>query len=201
MKLSREFYNRDTLEVARDLLGKNLVTVENNIITSGKIVEVEAYMGLEDKAAHSYGGRRTKRVEVMYGKPGVAYVYFIYGLYYCMNVVAREEGIAQAVLIRAVEPLQGKEIMSKRRFNKNYDELKKRDIINLTSGPSKLCMAFNIDRSMNGEDLLGDRIYIEEGNKEEFQIGESSRIGIDYAEEAKHYPWRFFVSGNPYVSK
>lgn len=201
MKLSREFYNRDTLEVAKGLLGKNLVTVENNIITSGKIVEVEAYMGLEDKAAHSYGGRRTKRVEVMYGKPGVAYVYFIYGLYYCMNVVAREEGIAQAVLIRAVEPLQGKEIMSKRRFNKNYDELKKRDIINLTSGPSKLCMAFNIDRSMNGEDLLGDRIYIEEGNKEEFEIGESSRIGIDYAEEAKHYPWRFFVSGNPYVSK
>lgn len=201
MKLSREFYNRDTLEVAKGLLGKNLVTVENNIITSGKIVEVEAYMGLEDKAAHSYGGRRTKRVEVMYGKPGVAYVYFIYGLYYCMNVVAREEGIAQAVLIRAVEPLQGKEIMSKRRFNKNYDELKKRDIINLTSGPSKLCMAFNIDRSMNGEDLLGDRIYIEEGNKEEFEIGESSRIGIDYAEEAKHYPWRFFVWGNPYVSK
>lgn len=201
MKLSREFYNRDTLEVAKGLLGKNLVTVENNIITSGKIVEVEAYMGLEDKAAHSYGGRRTKRVEVMYGKPGVAYVYFIYGLYYCMNVVAREEGIAQAVLIRAVEPLQGKEIMSKRRFNKNYDELKKRDIINLTSGPSKLCMAFNIDRSMNGEDLLGDRIYIEEGNKEEFEIGESPRIGIDYAEEAKHYPWRFFVSANPYVSK
>ncbi|MBE6066308.1 MAG: DNA-3-methyladenine glycosylase [Clostridium lundense] len=201
MKLSREFYNRDTLEVAKGLLGKSLVTVENNIITSGKIVEVEAYMGLEDKAAHSYGGRRTKRVEVMYGKPGVAYVYFIYGLYYCMNVVAREEGIAQAVLIRAVEPLQGKEIISKRRFNKNYDELKKRDIINLTSGPSKLCMAFNIDRSMNGEDLLGDRIYIEEGDKEEFQIGESPRIGIDYAEEAKHYPWRFFVSGNPYVSK
>lgn len=201
MKLSREFYNRDTLEVAKELLGKNLVTTENNIITSGKIVEVEAYMGLEDKAAHSYGGRRTKRVEVMYGKPGVAYVYFIYGLYYCMNVVAREEGIAQAVLIRAVEPLEGKEVMSKRRFNKNYDELKKREIINLTSGPSKLCMALNIDKSMNGEDLLGDRIYIEEGNKEKFEIGESPRIGIDYAEEAKDYPWRFFISDNPYVSK
>lgn len=201
MKLSREFYDRDTLEVAKELLGKNLVTTENNIITSGKIVEVEAYMGLEDKAAHSYGGRRTKRVEVMYGKPGVAYVYFIYGLYYCMNVVAREEGIAQAVLIRAVEPLEGKEVMSKRRFNKNYDELKKREIINLTSGPSKLCMALNIDKSMNGEDLLGDRIYIEEGNKEKFEIGESPRIGIDYAEEAKDYPWRFFISDNPYVSK
>lgn len=201
MKLSREFYNRDTLEVAKELLGKNLVTVENNIITSGKIVEVEAYMGLQDKAAHSYGGRRTKRVEVMYGKPGVAYVYFIYGLYYCMNVVSREEGIAQAVLIRAVEPLEGKEVMSKRRFNKNYDELKKREIINLTSGPSKLCMALNIDKSMNGDDLLGDRIYIEEGNKQEFEIEESSRIGIDYAEEAKDYPWRFFISGNPYVSK
>jgi DNA-3-methyladenine glycosylase len=168
MKLSREFYNRDTLEVAKKLLGKNLVTVENNIITSGKIVEVEAYMGLQDKAAHSYGGRRTKRVEVMYGKPGVAYIYFIYGLYYCMNVVAREEGIA---------------------------------VINLTSGPSKLCMALNIDKSMNGEDLLGNRIYIEEGNKEEFYIGEAPRIGIDYAEEAKDYPWRFFISGNPYVSK
>lgn len=160
MKLSREFYNRDTLEVAKELLGKTLVTTQNNIVTSGKIVEVEAYMGLEDKAAHSYGGRKTKRVEVMYGKPGVAYVYFIYGLYYCMNVVAREEGIAQAVLIRAVEPLEGKEIMSKRRFNKNYHELNKREIINLTSGPSKLCMALNIDKSMNGEDLLGNRIYI-----------------------------------------
>lgn len=201
MKLSREFYNRDTLEVAKELLGKNLVTVENNMITSGKIVEVEAYMGLQDKAAHSYGGRRTERVEVMYGKPGVAYVYFIYGLYYCMNVVAREEGIAQAVLIRAVEPLEGKEVMSKRRFNKDYDELKKREVINLTSGPSKLCMALNIDKSMNGEDLLGNRIYIEEGNKEEFYVGESPRIGIDYAEEAKDYPWRFFISGNPYVSK
>ncbi|WP_097026623.1 DNA-3-methyladenine glycosylase [Clostridium peptidivorans] len=201
MKLSREFYNKDTLEVAKELLGKNLVTVENSIITSGKIVEVEAYMGLQDKAAHSYGGRRTKRVEVMYGKPGVAYVYFIYGLYYCMNVVSREEGIAQAVLIRAVEPLEGKEVMSKRRFNKNYDELKKREVVNLTSGPSRLCMALNIDKSMNGDDLLGDRIYIEEGNKQEFEIGESSRIGIDYAEEAKDYPWRFFISGNPYVSK
>lgn len=201
MKLSREFYNRDTLEVAKELLGKKLVTVENNIITSGKIVEVEAYMGLEDKAAHSYGGRRTKRVEVMYGKPGIAYVYFIYGLYYCMNVVAREEGIAQAVLIRAVEPLEGREVMSKRRFNKSYDELKKREIINLTNGPSKLCMALNIDKSVNGEDLLGDRIYIEEENKDKFEIGESSRIGIDYAEEAKDYPWRFFILGNPYVSK
>ena len=201
MKLSREFYNRDTLEVARELLGKKLVTVENNIITSGKIVEVEAYMGLQDKAAHSYGGRRTKRVEVMYGKPGVAYIYFIYGLYYCMNVVAREEGIAQAVLIRAVEPLEGKGVISKRRFDKEYDELKKKEIINLTSGPSKLCMALNIDKSMNGEDLLGNRIYIEEGNKEEFYIEESPRIGIDYAEEAKNYPWRFFISGNPYVSK
>lgn len=201
MKLSRDFYNRDTLEVSKELLGKTLVTVGNNILTSGKIVEVEAYMGLEDKAAHSYGGRRTKRVEVMYGKPGIAYIYFIYGLYYCMNVVAREEGIAQAVLIRAVEPLDGKEVMSKRRFNKNYDELKKREIINLTSGPSKLCMAFNIDKSMNGEDLLGDRIYIEEGDNEKFEIGESPRIGIDYAEEAKDYHWRFFISGNPYVSK
>lgn len=201
MKLSREFYNRDTVLVAKELLGKVLVTKEMDVVCKGKIVEVEAYMGPEDKAAHSYGGRRTKRVEVMYGEPGFAYVFIIYGLHYCMNTVTREKGVPQAVLIRALEPVEGLDIMSNRRFKKNYDELTKRERINLTNGPAKLCAAMNIDKSLNAEDLCGEIIYIEEGEKENFDTGVSKRIGVDYAEEAKDYPWRFFIEGNAYVSK
>ncbi|KAJ52176.1 3-methyladenine DNA glycosylase [Clostridium tetanomorphum DSM 665] len=201
MKLLREFYNRDTITVARELLGKVLVTKQKGAICKGKIVEVEAYMGPMDKAAHSYNGRRTKRVEVMYGDAGFAYVYFIYGLYYCMNVVTREKDIPQAVLIRALQPLEGIDIMSNRRFDKNYDELSKREKMNLTNGPSKLCIAMDINRSFNGKDLCGDIIYIEDFKNDKFNIGVSKRIGIDYAEEARDYPWRFFIEGNKYVSK
>lgn len=201
MKLSREFYNRDTILVAKELLGKVLVTKENDEICKGKIVEVEAYMGPEDKAAHSYGGRRTKRVEVMYGEPGFAYVFIIYGLHYCMNTVTREKGVPQAVLIRALEPVQGLDVMSNRRFKKNYDELTKKEKINLTNGPSKLCAAMNIDKTLNAQDLCGEIIYVEEEEKENFKIGVSKRIGIDYAEEAKDFPWRFFIEDNVYVSK
>ncbi|PRR78667.1 3-methyladenine DNA glycosylase [Clostridium liquoris] len=201
MKLSREFYNRDTVLVAKELLGKVLVTKEMDAVCKGKIVEVEAYMGPEDKAAHSYGGRRTKRVEVMYGEPGFAYVFIIYGLHYCMNTVTREKGVPQAVLIRALEPIKGLDMMSNRRFKKNYDKLTKKEKINLTNGPAKLCSAMNIDKSLNAEDLCGETIYIEEGGKENFDTGVSKRIGVDYAGEAKDYPWRFFIEGNAYVSK
>lgn len=201
MKLSRDFYNRDTLIVAEELLGKILVVNKDNKICKGKIVEVEAYMGFMDKAAHSYNNRRTKRTEVMYGKPGFSYVYFIYGLYYCMNVVTREEGVPQAVLIRAVEPLEDIEVMSFRRFKKGYDNLSNREKINITNGPSKLCMAMGIDKDLNSLDLLEDDIFIEEDIKENFEISTSKRIGIDYAEEAKDYPWRFYIKGNKYVSK
>ena len=201
MKLSREFYNRDTVLVAKELLGKVLVTKEMDAVCKGKIVEVEAYMGPEDKAAHSYGGRRTKRVEVMYGEPGFAYVFIIYGLHYCMNTVTREKGVPQAVLIRALEPIKGLDMMSNRRFKKNYDKLTKKEKINLTNGPAKLCSAMNIDKSLNAEDLCGETNYIEEGGKENFDTGVSKRIGVDYAGEAKDYPWRFFIEGNAYVSK
>ena len=201
MKLSREFYNRDTVLVAKELLGKVLVTKEMDAVCKGKIVEVEAYMGPEDKAAHSYGGRRTKRVEVMYGEPGFAYVFIIYGLHYCMNTVTREKGVPQAVLIRALEPIKGLDMMSNRRFKKNYDKLTKKEKINLTNGPAKLCSAMNIDKSLNAEDLCGETIYIEEGGKENFDTGVSKRIGVEYAGEAKDYPWRFFIEGNAYVSK
>ena len=201
MKLERDFYNRDTLTVAKELLGKLLVHKVDGKLISGKIVETEAYRGVIDKAAHSYGGKRTPRVEPMYGQCGFAYVYFIYGLYYCFNVVTREEGVAEAVLVRALEPINGLEEMSINRYNKSLDSINKKQLINITNGPSKLCNALKIDKTLNREDLCGDKLYIESGQQEEFIIEEAKRIGIDYAEEAKDYLWRFYIKGNSYVSK
>lgn len=199
-KLDREFYNRDTVLVARELLGTILVHEINGQKLSAKIVEAEAYMGITDKAAHSYGGRRTPRVEVMYGQPGFSYVFIIYGMYYCFNTVTREEGTPQAVLIRAVEPIEGVELMAHNRFKKPYDQLTKSQIKNLTNGPGKLCGALLIDKGQNGEDLCGNKLYIEEGDHEQFSIISAKRVGIDYAEEAKDYPWRFYIEDNKYVS-
>lgn len=199
-KLDREFYNRDTVLVARELLGKIIVHEISGQKLSAKIVEAEAYMGVTDKAAHSYGGRRTSRVEVMYGKPGFAYVFIIYGMYYCFNTVTREEGTPQAVLIRAVEPIKGVDLMAENRFKKPYNQLTKSQIKNLTNGPGKLCGALLIDKAQNGEDLCGNKLYIEEGDNEKFNIISAKRVGIDYAEEAKDYPWRFYIEDNKYVS-
>lgn len=190
------------MTVAKELLGKLLVHVTDGEELVGKIVEVEAYMGPHDKAAHSYNNRRTERNEVMYGPPGYAYVYIIYGMYDCMNVVVEEVGKPQAVLIRAVEPVKGQEKMAQLRFGKAYGELAKQQIKGLTNGPGKLCMALNITRKQNGQDLLGDKIYIlEDEVQHKFQMVETTRINIDYAEEAVHYPWRFYIKDNPYVSK
>ncbi len=200
MKLNREFYSRDTITVAKDLLGKILVHNYDGNIIKGKIVETEAYLGVKDKAAHSYGGRKTKRVEVMYGPPGVAYVYFIYGMYYCFNIVTKEEGTPEAVLVRAIEPVENIDIMAINRFKKPYEELSRYQKRNLTNGPGKLCMALNIGKEQNGLDLCGDILYLEEGKKENFNIVTTTRIGIDYAEEAKDFPYRFYIEGNPYVS-
>ncbi len=199
-RLEREFYNRDSLIVAKELLGKVLVHEVDGHKLSAKIVETEAYMGLADKAAHSYGGRRTPRVEVMYGGPGYSYVFFVYGMHYCFNIVTREEGIPQAVLIRAVQPAEGLEPIALHRFKKAYSELTKGQLLGLTNGPGKLCSALLIDRSLNGEDLCGSRLYVEDGEKEQFSIVATSRVGVDYAEEAKDYPWRFYIEGNKYVS-
>ena len=198
--IGREFYNRDSLIVARELLGKVLVHETEGGRISAKIVETEAYMGIEDKAAHSYGGKRTTRVEVMYGGPGCSYVFMIYGMYYCFNVVTREEGIPQAVLIRAVEPAEGFEQMAANRFQKAYHQLSKSQIKGLTNGPGKLCRALLIDKSLNGEDLCGRKLYIEDGEGENFSVVSAKRIGIDYAGEAKDYLWRFYIEANPYVS-
>ncbi len=198
-RLNREFYNRDSLIVAKELLGRVLVHEIDGQRISAKIVETEAYMGINDKAAHSYGGRRTQRVEVMYGGPGFSYVFFIYGMHYCFNIVTREEGNPQAVLIRAVEPVKGLDIIARNRFGKTYSQLSKSQIKNLTNGPGKLCRALSIDKELNGEDLCGDKLYVEAGETEEIIVS-AKRVGIDYAEEAKDYLWRFYIEDNIYVS-
>ena len=195
-KLPREFYTRsNVLTVARDLLGKLLVVAApDGSRLSGLIVEAEAYRGPQDRAAHSYGGRRTKRTETMYEIGGTAYVFFVYGMYNQFNVVTNAQDIPHAVLIRALEPAEGIELMRKRR--------QRRDDHNLTNGPGKLCIAMGIDRKLDAADLLGNRVWLEEGVAvRRSSIASGPRIGIDYAEGWKDKPWRFWIRNNPYVSK
>lgn len=199
-KLNRDFYNRDSILVAKELLGKVLVHETYGQKVSAKIVETEAYMGIEDKAAHSYGGRRTSRVEVMYGEAGFSYIFLVYGMHCCFNVVTNKKEIPQAVLIRAVEPLEGTELMAQKRFGRPYEQLTKSQRRGLTNGPGKLCSALALDRSFNGVDLCGNELYIEQGESEDLHIVKAKRVGIDYAEEAKDYPWRFYIENNKYVS-
>lgn len=196
LKLSRDFYTRsNVLTVARDLLGKLLVVpARGSTRVSGLIVEAEAYRGPLDRAAHSYGGRRTKRTETMYGIGGTAYVFFVYGMYNQFNVVTNAQDIPHAVLIRALEPVEGIELMRKRR-----QRLGEHDLAN---GPGKLCIAMAIDRKLDGADLRGNRVWLEEGIAvRRSSIASGPRIGIDYAEEWKDKPWRFWIRDNPYVSR
>lgn len=193
---------RDSVTVAKDLLGKYLVNKAEGEEIIGKIVEVEAYMGPKDKAAHSYNNRRTERNEVMYGLGGFSYVYFIYGMYHCMNVVVEEIGKPQAILIRALEPISNMDAMAINRYNKSKEELNKSEVKGLTNGPGKLCRALKIDRMDNAKNLCGDELYImSDENKASFEMVSTTRINIDYAEEAAFYPWRFYIKNNPYVSK
>lgn len=196
MRLPRKFYaTSDTPAVARNLLGKLLVVPETRgRLVAGMIVETEAYLGIEDRAAHSFGGRRTPRNEVMYGRAGQVYVFFVYGMYYQFNVVTGPIDQPHAVLIRAVEPVDGIEIMRERR-----GEMKDK---NLTSGPGKLCIAMNINRSLNGADLLGDKVWLE--NYREFrddEIAVGPRIGIDYAGDDARLPLRFWLKNSIFVSR
>jgi DNA-3-methyladenine glycosylase len=195
-KLPRDFYTRyDVLEAARDLLGKKLVVPNRNgSRVAGIIVETEAYRGPEDRASHAYNGRRTARTETMYGIGGTAYVYFVYGMYNQFNVVTNIEGVPHAILVRAVEPIEGLDIMRRRRRGRSEYEL--------TSGPGRLCLALGIDRKLDKADLLGHRVWIEAGaSVSPRQIGRGPRIGIDYAEKWITKPWRFWVRDNPFVSK
>jgi len=179
-KLSREFYLQDTLTVARSLIGMHLVHRVQDVLRIGRIVETEAYLGPEDQAAHSARGQ-TPRNAAMFGPPGHAYVYLIYGMWHCMNVVTREAGVPHAVLIRAVEPV-------------NHPGAK-------THGPGLLCRALEIDRSLNGTDLRSDTLWIEAPPQPiNVQIAAAARIGIDYAGDWAGKPWRFYDRQSPFVS-
>ncbi len=199
-KLKRKFYRKPSIQLAQELIGKILVRNINGQKISGRIVEVEAYMGIEDKAAHSYAGKRTKRTEVMYGIPGILYVFLIYGMYSCVNIVAGKLNEPQAVLIRAIEPIDGLEKMSFNRYKKSYEKLSKKERLNITNGPGKLCMAMGIDKSSNGVDLCKDDFFIED-DEYKAEIIICKRIGIDYAEEAADFLWRFYIKDNSFVSK
>jgi DNA-3-methyladenine glycosylase len=196
MILPRQFYQRDAITVSKELLGKILVHKSSIGTTAGKIVETEAYRGPEDQAAHSSGGRRTARNEVMFKHKGYAYVYFIYGLYHCFNVTAGNvPGKPEAVLVRALEPVAGEQIMAKRRGPRI------RNHVNLTNGPSKLCMAMDITRSHNAADLTVSPLYIKDSLPiPQEDIVEKTRIGVDYAGEWKKKPWRFYIKRNAFVS-
>ena len=197
MILPKAFYQRDTLEVSCDLLGKILVHQTPEGITSGRIVEVEAYLGPEDRAAHSYAGRRTPRNDVMFGEKGYAYVYLIYGMYYCVNFTSGDSpGKPEAVLIRALEPLSGQELMAKRR-KQPLTETK-----NLTNGPGRLCMAMGITKAQNRHDLSLPPFFVEDAEAvSRSEVVRSTRVGVDYACDWKDKLWRFYLKGNLFVSK
>lgn len=180
-KLPREFYHRETTTVAKALLGHYLVHRSQGIERIGKIVEVEAYLGQHDLASHSSKGY-TKRTSVMFGPPGFAYIYLIYGMYHCFNVVTESAGIGTAVLIRAIEPIK--------------------NITQRTQGPGLLCQAMKLDRQFNGHDLLSDDLFITDTGYEVPQhIIEKPRIGVHYAQEWACKPLRFYIHGNAFISK
>ena len=182
-KITRSFYARDTLTVARELIGMHLVHAVDGTLRVGRIVETEAYQGPEDLAAHSSRGR-TPRTEVMFGPPGHAYVYFIYGFWHCINIVTEAKGVPHAVLLRALEPVTG--------------------IRDKTWGPGLLCRAMDIDKRLNGADLCGDILWLENPRRprgrEPPRIARSARIGVDYAGDWARRPWRFYDRTSRYVS-
>ena len=192
--LSRTFYDRDTLEVARDLLGTYLVRRLDGAELVVRITETEAYVGAVDKACHAYGGRRTARTETLYAKPGTAYVYLIYGMYHCLNFVTEPEGTAAAVLLRGVEAVSGADLMAFNRFGRAYDRLTADQRKNFLNGPGKVCRALALTRTHNGLDLTaGGELFLCAGEAPTGEIHVGKRIGIDYAEEAVDFPWRFWL--------
>lgn len=180
-KITRDFYARNTLTVARELIGMHLVHADGGTVRSGRIVETEAYQGPEDLAAHSSRGR-TQRTEVMFGPPGHAYVYLIYGVWYCLNIVTEAVGVPHAVLLRALEPVTG--------------------VTDKTWGPGLLCRAMDIDKRLHGADLCGDVLWLEQpaALSRRPRITRGERIGVDYAGEWARRPWRFYDKDSRYVS-
>ncbi|MGI6412109.1 MAG: DNA-3-methyladenine glycosylase [Syntrophomonadaceae bacterium] len=197
-RLPRSYYLNDTLYIAKDLLGKVIVHNSPEGLTAGRIVEVEAYIGPNDRASHAYKNLRSKRTAIQFGLGGYAYIYQIYGMYYCFNIVTQIENKPEVVLVRAVEPTIGIPMMMKRRRYSQSNRLK-----NLTNGPGKLCQALGIDKHLYGQDLCGDVLYLADDGfyASNSEITQTTRINIDYAAEDKDLPWRFYLTGNPYVSK
>lgn len=197
MKLDRSFYEReDVVKISTDLLGKKLCTHIDGQYTAGIIVETEAYMAPQDKASHAYANRRTPRTEVFFGPGGFSYVYLCYGIHYLFNIVTNKAEIPHAILIRAVEPIAGQEIMATRRK-------KAREDYSLTSGPGSLSMALGIHKKHNALDLLGDTIWLEETGirYSGCQIIKSPRVGVAYAREWAEKPLRFRIKDNPWTSR
>lgn len=230
--LDRAFFDRDAITVAMELLGKEIVVRGEGYELSGIITETEAYTGVEDMASHAFGGKMTSRNSIMYGRPGMVYVYLIYGMYHLINIITRGEGIPEAVLIRSIEPRTGMPAMAERRYHKGLDELTKKEFQNLTTGPGKLTRALGITMAENGQSLyfpaeemeddgaLADgtgleagegmsgtlpgkrqRIMIREAGEPSFEITETVRVGVDYAGEYALKPWRFYITGSPFISK
>lgn len=189
--MPRAFYAREVLVVARAFIGKILVHRAPEGTTAGRIVEAEAYRGPEDLAAHSANGRRTRRTEVMFGPPGHAYMFLLYGMHWAFNVVVATEGAPHAVLVRAIEPVHGLDLMSQRR---GVEEGR----VTLTNGPGKVSDALGLTGAHYGEDVCGGRLFLTEGKGG--RVGASPRINVDYAGEWALRPWRFYERGNRYVS-
>ena len=195
-KLPQSFYLQDTLTVAQKLLGKIFVKVEEDKILSGKIVETEAYNGSCDESAHSYRGI-TKRNEVMFEEGGLLYVYFTYGVHFCANVVTEGKNIGNAVLLRAMEPIEGNDLMSLRRFKKNIPDEK--EIKDLLNGPGKICQAFGLNRDFNGHNLNSSNLFILDNHEiPTEQIITTTRIGI---KKSIDLPWRFYIKNNEFISR
>ena len=195
-KLSKDFYQRNNvLEIARDLIGKLLITNWNNDLTSGRIVEVEAYEGIIDRASHAYGGRRTARNEVMYAAGGISYVYLCYGIHHLFNVVTNKKDTPHAILVRALEPLKGIDIMLHRTGKEKPDRT-------LTRGPGNVSKALGIHTTHSGLSLSSKHLYLADDDYviDNKLIATSPRIGVDYAGPHALWPYRFYVKGNAYVS-
>ncbi len=192
-KLTRDFYDRDTLTVARELLGNDLVRIWNGQKLVCRITETEAYIGRCDKACHAYGYKRTARTETLFAPPGTAYIYLIYGMYHCLNFVTEAEGEPAAVLIRGLEPIEGIDTMIPLRYPTLTGPMSPYQTKNFMNGPGKLCKALSLDRSLNGIDLTGDTLYVARFGERPETIHTGVRIGIDYAEEAVEFPWRFWI--------
>lgn len=191
-KRKKAFFLKNAKYVAKNILGDFLVLKKRKRYLVGKIVETESYLGTGDDAAHSFSGKKTARTKLMYEAGGIIYVYLIYGLYWCFNIVTSSQSIPQCVLIRALEPIEGIGLMAKKRKN---------NIKNLTNGPCRWTEAFGVDGKFLGKEITADKFFILQKKRRNFDIVATKRIGIDYATESKNLPLRYYIQGNKFVSK